>query len=413
MKEIIGRLFDCIILNKTELIKEIFHENRVLINCQDSDLKQTPLMIAIQYEQPAVIKIILPFKPDLGIKDVFGKNALDYLALSKNDEIQELFLKAKQKQVVEEKFNNRLFTTERLELTQKRQQVRDYQLEKLQSLVTDFLRQIREMIADKASRHLKNISVSEIKKITCPIIFLSYAWETIGSPELGRLQSFLQRLKQDLETAGLDVWLDLDRMTGDLEKQMRINIKKSHYVLPIGTNRYAEKTQINSDTNVNKELKFTLSEAKKSKDFLLPLMLQGDYKTTFSAEVNNHLIRDWRKCYQSRWEDADPWELEKNYVEELTRSDGGGLLRSLLGLHRSDHSEYRKACLENYKVLKSGLDAKLQCKKMEFKQTNRNLITQPLVSEAPYTTFSTPSIQKKAPSSEVQPLAREYRSQSY
>ena len=53
-------------------------------------------------------------------------------------------------------------------------------------------------------------------------------------------------------------------------------------MLLIGTNRYAERTKPNSDTNVRKELDFTMLESKKSPDFLLPLItVEGDYEIIF------------------------------------------------------------------------------------------------------------------------------------
>ncbi len=96
--------------------------------------------------------------------------------------------------------------------------------------------------------------------------------------------------------AGLTPWLDIQRMTGDLDEQMRTGIRDSQYVLLIGTNRYAERTKPDSNTNVRKEFDFTLTEAKKSSDFLLPLMLEGDYGTTFPT-VGQYLIRDCRSWY--------------------------------------------------------------------------------------------------------------------
>ena len=99
---------------------------------------------------------------------------------------------------------------------------------------------------------------------------------------------------------------------------MQLGIQRSQYVLLIGTEHYAERTKPGSDTNVSKELKFALEEYKKrissdveSVDFLLPIMLEGDYGVTFSTDVGGHLIRDGRPCYSSG---QDPWQSFKNYI---------------------------------------------------------------------------------------------------
>src|SRR5262249_37385266 len=49
---------------------------------------------------------------------------------------------------------------------------------------------------------------------------------------------------QDLNTAGLFVWLDIEKMTGNMNAQMQDNVKNSQYVLLIGTERYAQRTQL-------------------------------------------------------------------------------------------------------------------------------------------------------------------------
>ena len=202
------------------------------------------------------------------------------------------------------------------------------------------------MIKEQAKLHLPE-TLDDIQRsiLTQPQVFLSYAWEIVGTPKLTNLQSFLTQLAGDLQTAGVVPWFDIQRMTGDLSEQMRSGIQDSQFVLLIGTHRYAERTQPDSNTNVRNELDFTL-EAKKSADFLLPLMLEGDYSSTFPT-INKFLIRDCRSWYSL---EQGAWQSQENYIKELTRYEPLGIIPCLLGLHRRERQwiKYRQNCLKRY-----------------------------------------------------------------
>jgi serine/threonine protein kinase len=221
-----------------------------------------------------------------------------------------------------------------------------------QILLRDFLSNVKEMIEREAK-----LSLPEDKKqdstITQPQVFLSYAWETDDLPKLTYLRTFLTQLADDLKTAGLSPWLDLRNMSGNLEDQMRSGIRDSQYVLLIGTSHYAKRTKPESNANVRKELDFTLAEAKKSPDFLMPLMLEGDYGTTFPT-VGEYLIHDCRTCYPL---EQGAWKSFENYIKELTRPEPLGILPCLLGLNRSDRQlkQYRDSCVKQYWQLQSAL----------------------------------------------------------
>jgi serine/threonine protein kinase len=190
--------------------------------------------------------------------------------------------------------------TESPELVQLRQQARQTEIKERQDLLKEFLAQVKKMIGDQAELHLpKDLEEEKRSTITQPQVFISYAWEAAGTLKLTHLQTLLTLLGDDLRATGLITWFDKQRMTGDLEKQMREGIKDSQYVLMIGTNRYAERTKPDSDTNVRKELDFTMQESKKSSDFLLPLMLEGDYETTF-PKCDLYLMSEFdiRQCEQ-------------------------------------------------------------------------------------------------------------------
>ena len=112
-----------------------------------------------------------------------------------------------------------------------------------QALLKEFLGNVKKMIKDQAKIHLP-IDLDRLQRslLTQPQVFISYAWEANESKKLTHLHSFLKQLSDHLAMAGLIPWLDIQCMTGNLEWQMRENIKKSQYVLLMGTHRYAERT---------------------------------------------------------------------------------------------------------------------------------------------------------------------------
>ena len=252
---------------------------------------------------------------------------------------------------------NRLSTvTESPEFIWQRQETQQAEIKERQALLKGFLGNVKKMIRDQAKLHLPT-TVDETQRSTMiqPQVFLSYAWEAANTPKLTHLHTLLKQLNADLEMAGLTPWLDIKRMTGELKEQMRLGIQDSQYVLLIGTNRYAERTKPGSQTNVREELDFTLVEAKKSPDFLLPLMLEGDYSTTFPTTVSRHLIRDCRTWYSL---EQGQWQSQENYIKGLTQlEDPIGILPSLLGLNRRERSflKYRLACVKQYGQLQLAL----------------------------------------------------------
>ncbi len=262
------------------------------------------------------------------------------------------------------------------EVTRLRQHLLQADIKEQQNLLKVFLTDVKRMVEDQASLHLpKTLDQAQVLKITRPQVFISYAWEAEGL-RLNHLQLFLSLMYADFEQAGLTPWLDLHQMTGDIEKQMRTGVQESQYVLLIGTLCYAEKTKPDSVTNVYKELKFVqeeyanrVSSKNESADFLLPVMLEGDYKKTFPS-VGQHLIRDGRSFLS--WENKNFWRSFENYIKELTQFSPVGILPCLLGLNRrNDYRAYRDACLYQYKILQD-----LLMKKIESLKRKQNISLQ-------------------------------------
>ncbi len=170
------------------------------------------------------------------------------------------------------------------------------------------------------------------------------------------------------------------RFSGAIPEQMRTNIKRSQHVILIGTNRYAERTQPDSKTNVREELNLALAEAKHNIHFLLPLMLEGDYGTTFPS-ISSYLIRDGRSWYAL---DNGQWQFEK-FIKESTQYEKSiGIIPCLLGLNRNDdYPEYREECLKDYKKHWRGFIAELELLKIK-KLKEMKISQQILTSQNPF-----------------------------
>jgi len=120
-----------------------------------------------------------------------------------------------------------------------------------------------------------------------PQIFISYAWEG-DKASLARQQRHLLQLSHDLTTLGFPTWLDIERMTGDINEQMAGNIANSRVVLVIGTPRYTERAAQN--TNVQKEFTAISKKAEEDLNFrVFPLeFLRVANISSFSSTLQSY-----------------------------------------------------------------------------------------------------------------------------
>lgn len=133
--------------------------------------------------------------------------------------------KAAQQTLVTEERRQR----ERVELLQK--QIELYQLRGMspeQKTFRNFLKDVKRL---SSVRH-------QLEHTPHPLqCFISYAWETDATVNK-ELQQRLQRLKDDLETAGMKVKLDIRDMKYDMRKFMVDSVQNSHKLLLVCTPRY-------------------------------------------------------------------------------------------------------------------------------------------------------------------------------
>ncbi len=116
-----------------------------------------------------------------------------------------------------------------------------------------------------------------------PQAFISYAWEA-EKAALARQHRHLSRIARDLSTLGIPTWLDIERMTGDIDEQMAGNIKGSTYALVIGTPRYTQRAAL--PTNVKKEYLAILEKQAQGDLNVFPLQFADE--TPFPTELLEH-----------------------------------------------------------------------------------------------------------------------------
>ncbi|MDF3055051.1 MAG: putative ATP/GTP-binding protein [Gammaproteobacteria bacterium] len=114
-------------------------------------------------------------------------------------------------------------------------------------------------------------------------VFISYAWPT-DKAETDKLQYWLVQLKQNLELAGMHVFLDIENMSGKLKETMRREIEESDFVIPILTPRFLERAR-DPNTNLAFEFRETLKKAEKSPASILPVLREGGFRDVVKDEL--------------------------------------------------------------------------------------------------------------------------------
>jgi hypothetical protein len=226
----------------------------------------------------------------------------------------------------------------------------------------NFLDNVNCMVIEKREAYFgqgRKYNLPIPQSIAKPQVFFSYAWGQAGDPRFVQLQAFLSGMSNYLRIAGIHVWFDLERMLGDIESQMRDGVIRSDLILLFGTEIYAQKTAGDNQTNVKKELDFSLEKAAQDKHCLMPLLLEGNFKTTFSGLGYKYIIVD-----TTPWIDLDHGRHQMQaYIKALTSlTNPVGILPAALGLQRldDDYQDYRDSCRDAYAIHESVLIMQLE-----------------------------------------------------
>jgi hypothetical protein len=114
--------------------------------------------------------------------------------------------------------------------------------------------------------------------------FISYAWET-NSTTNKELQGRLQRLKDDLEVAGMKVTLDICNMKDSMRNFMVQGINRAHKVLLVCTPRLKDRAAETTKNNLQFELETALEKGKTTREFIVPLVMSGTFSDAMPPQV--------------------------------------------------------------------------------------------------------------------------------
>lgn len=97
--------------------------------------------------------------------------------------------------------------------------------------------------SQKLKKYLSSIKqILQQAQINPPPCFISYAWES-DTEDNKKLQTWLSRLKEDLDLVGIKTFLDIYNMHGHMRSCMESNISQGGFVLLIGTPKFKERAE--------------------------------------------------------------------------------------------------------------------------------------------------------------------------
>ena len=183
-----------------------------------------------------------------------------------------------------------------------------------------FLESIRDLFADGEQ----------------PTCFISYTWPPAGQAR-DRLHQRLTSLKRDLEALGATVYLDITNLSSNINAYMD-RIDECDYVLLIGTPRLKARVAESDGNNMKYEYERIKQKLVLTPECLLPLMLEGDFRTAFPDDIGQILFRDFRLSNQG-W--AQGREI---YLHSMADFSPVGLIPALYKLsdNPAKHNAYQK-----------------------------------------------------------------------
>ncbi len=105
-------------------------------------------------------------------------------------------------------------------------------------IFNDFLAKVKMLLADLHASHLYGTK-------PYPKVFISYAWEdervAKKKVENKKLQEQLMKLQEDLEFLGIETFIDMKYMQGNMRQTMKQNLDAADFVIVIGTPCFKKK----------------------------------------------------------------------------------------------------------------------------------------------------------------------------
>lgn len=168
--------------------------------------------------------------------------------------------------------------------------------------------------------------------------FISYAWEDTstkaGEVANSKLQRYLGNLRDDLQKAGISVFLDIGDMHGHMKKRMHDNLKDSDVIITINTPRFKTRAEAvdmlsRPKTNLGFEYKLTLEKSKDIPYGIIPLHYSGGFNDSFPGALKEYLIRDCR-------------DIEQYSAALVATQRPLGIIPAIYGIDSDDDGAYRR-----------------------------------------------------------------------
>jgi hypothetical protein len=197
---------------------------------------------------------------------------------------------------------------------------------------------IREKQHNEAAAQSNNNNNS---KVVQKKVFISYAWEDDsteeGRVENAKLQRYLKNLRNDLQKAGMSVFLDIGDMHGDMKVRMEKNLKASDVIITINTPRFKARAEAVPQTNLGFEYQLTLEKAKDIPYGIIPLHYSGSFNEAFPDSLKAYLIRKNGK------DNLIHSAQEEGYCDTLVATQRPlGIIPAIYGIDCDDNLGYRK-----------------------------------------------------------------------
>ncbi|MCE3239061.1 MAG: hypothetical protein K0R24_2042 [Gammaproteobacteria bacterium] len=109
--------------------------------------------------------------------------------------------------------------------------------------------------------------------------FICYTWPSEGT-ERNTLHAFLKRLQNDFERAGIQTFLDVRDIQGNMDAVMRDNLTTSNFVLPILTPAFLARVEEQGAKRNNLQFEFQLmmEKAKDNPTCIVPILYAGGFR---------------------------------------------------------------------------------------------------------------------------------------
>lgn len=175
--------------------------------------------------------------------------------------------------------------------------------------------------------------------------FISYAWEDNDTKsniaENVRIQKLLLTLHDDLESIGINTFLDIKNLSGNIRESMKTNINKSNIIFVIGTQTFKKK----STNDRLFLLPYYHEKIIPSQGTIVALVAAPDFYTTYYIEDGKT-----KEVIMSKIDISDiKWLDTENSIKEAQPSESTNAMLEKI-FHRLESRKYKDVTNVQYEM---------------------------------------------------------------